>query len=109
MCNFMYKIRKADFECCVEQRGSKCWSSWAPEYTPMVETWDHGQAPQKGGWLSTRYGKGRYTYFAYALHRQLPYGVPGAYRLLENVLALTSNARTRSTAQRTSAKSPPRK
>ena len=34
------------------------------------------------------YGKGHYTYFAYAFHRQLPYGVPGAYRLLANVLSL---------------------
>jgi LmbE family N-acetylglucosaminyl deacetylase len=83
------KITKADFDGWVEQRGSKFWSTWAPEYTPMIETWDKGQAPQKGGWLSARYGKGRYTYFAYAFHRQLPYGVPGAYRLLENVLSLT--------------------
>ena len=34
------------------------------------------------------YGKGHYTYFAYAFHRQLPYGVPGAYRLLANLLSL---------------------
>ncbi|MBZ5558164.1 MAG: PIG-L family deacetylase, partial [Acidobacteriia bacterium] len=79
-------ITKSDFDGWIEQRGSKFWSTWAPEYTPMIETWDKGQAPQKGGWLSARYGKGRYTYFAYAFHRQLPYGVPGAYRLLENVL-----------------------
>jgi LmbE family N-acetylglucosaminyl deacetylase len=82
------RIMKADFDGWVEQRGSKFWSTWAPEYIPMIETWDKGQAPQKGGWLSARYGKGRYTYFAYAFHRQLPYGVPGAYRLLENVLTL---------------------
>ncbi len=35
-------------------------------YTPMIETWDQGQVPQRGGWLTTRYGQGRYTYFAYA-------------------------------------------
>ena len=35
-----------------------------------------------------RYGKGHFTYFAYAFHRQLPYAVPGAYRLLANVLSL---------------------
>jgi LmbE family N-acetylglucosaminyl deacetylase len=82
------KITKADFDGWIEQRGSKFWSTWAPEYIPMIETWDQGQAPQRGGWLSARYGKGHYTYFAYAFHRQLPYGVPGAYRLLENVLSL---------------------
>jgi len=37
--------------------------------------------------LSAKYGKGQYTYFAYALHRQLPYGVPRAYRLLANLLS----------------------
>jgi LmbE family N-acetylglucosaminyl deacetylase len=84
------RITKADFDGWVEQRGSKFWSSWAPEYAPMIETFDKGQAPQRGGWLTARYGKGRYTYFAYALHRQLPYAVPGAYRILENLLALGS-------------------
>ena len=35
-----------------------------------------------------RYGEGYYTYFAYALYRQVPYGVPGAYRILANLLSL---------------------
>ena len=82
------KITKADFDNWVEQRGSKFWSSWDPRYTPIIATWDRGQPPQKGGWLHARVGKGHYTYFAYALHRQLPYGVPGAYRILANLLSL---------------------
>jgi hypothetical protein len=86
--NWPNKITKADFDGWVEQRGSKFFSEWDAAYTPMIATWDAGQAPQKGGWLSARHGKGNYTYFAYAFHRQLPYGVPGAYRLLANVLAL---------------------
>ena len=81
-------ITKADFEGWVEQRGSKFFSTWDQAYTPMIETHDQGQAPQKGGWLTATYGKGHYTYFAYAFHRQLPYGVPGAYRLLANLLSL---------------------
>jgi hypothetical protein len=72
----------------VEQRGSKFWTSWDPRYEALLATWDKGQPPQKGGWLHARYGKGHYTYFAYAFHRQLPYGVPGAYRLLANLLSL---------------------
>ena len=84
------RITKADFDNWVEQRGSKFWSSWDARYTPIIATWDRGQAPQKGGWLHARVGKGHYTYFAYALHRQLPYGVPGAYRILANLLALNS-------------------
>ncbi len=82
------KITAADFNGWVEQRGSKFWSKWDTAYMPMIATYDKGQAPQQGGWLSARVGKGHYTYFAYAFHRQLPYGVPGAYRLLANVLAL---------------------
>jgi len=82
------EITLADFEGWVEQRGSKFFSTWDAAYTPLVATHDKGQEPQKGGWLTARYGKGHYTYFAYALHRQLPYGVPGAYRLLANLLSL---------------------
>jgi LmbE family N-acetylglucosaminyl deacetylase len=86
--NWPNKITPADFDGWVEQRGSKFWSKWDAAYTPMIATFDKGQAPQRGGWMSARHGKGHYTYFAYAFHRQLPYGVPGAYRLLANVLAL---------------------
>ena len=82
------RITRADFDGWVEQRGSKFFTAWDKAYTPLIATWDEGQAPQPGGWLHARYGKGHYTYFAYALHRQLPYGVPGAYRLLANLLAL---------------------
>ena len=82
------KITSADFEGWVEQRGSKFWTSWDSAYTPILATWDQGQAPQRGGWLQASYGTGHYTYFAYALHRQLPFGVPGAYRLLANLLSL---------------------
>ncbi len=79
------RITRDDFSGWVEQRGSKFWTTWDPRYTAMIATWDKGQAPQQGGWLQAQYGKGHYTYFAYALHRQLPYGVPGAYRLLANL------------------------
>jgi LmbE family N-acetylglucosaminyl deacetylase len=85
------RITKADFDNWVEQRGSKFWSSWDSRYTAVIATWDRGQPPQKGGWLHARVGKGNYTYFAYALHRQLPYGVPGAYRIVANLLALNAN------------------
>jgi LmbE family N-acetylglucosaminyl deacetylase len=81
-------ITRADFDGWVEQRGSKFFSTWDRAYTALVETHDQGQPPQRGGWLTATYGKGHYTYFAYAFHRQLPYGVPGAYRLLANLLSL---------------------
>jgi LmbE family N-acetylglucosaminyl deacetylase len=81
-------ITKADFDGWVEQRGSKFFSTWDPAYTAMIATFDKGQPPQRGGWLTATHGKGTWTYFAYALHRQLPYGVAGAYRLTANLLAL---------------------
>ena len=82
------RITTADFDGWVEQRGSKFFTGWDAAYTPLIATHDQGQAPQRGGWLTASYGQGHYTYFAYAFHRQLPYGVPGAYRLLANLLSL---------------------
>ncbi len=61
--------------------------TWSPEYTPLLETHDTGQAPQEGGWLEARHGQGLYIYCAYAWYRQLPAGVPGAYRLFANLLS----------------------
>jgi hypothetical protein len=81
-------ITLADFNDWVEQRGSKFFSAWDKAYTPMISTFDKGQAPQSGGWLTATYGKGHWTYFAYAMHRQLPFGVPGMYRITANLLAL---------------------
>jgi len=86
-------ITKADFDGWVEQRGSKFFSEWDKAYTPMIATHDQGQPPQRGGWMTAKYGRGHYTYFAYAFHRQLPYGVPGAYRLLANLLSLSKSSR----------------
>ena len=79
-------ISAADFEGWLEQRGSKFFTEWDPAYTPLVETHDTGQEPQLGIWLAAEVGAGRYSYLALALHRQLPYGVPGAYRILSNAL-----------------------
>jgi hypothetical protein len=82
------RITLADFNGWVEQRGSKFFTMWDAAYTPMIATYDKDQPPQRGGWLTAKYGKGTWTYFAYALHRQLPYSVPGAYRMTANLLAL---------------------
>jgi hypothetical protein len=86
--NWPNTITARDFEGWVEQRGSKFFTTWDPAYTAMIATHDKGQEPQKGGWMWAKHGRGHYTYFAYAFHRQLPYGVAGAYRLLANVLCL---------------------
>ncbi len=82
------KIGAEDFEAWVEQRGSKFFSTWDARWTPLVETHDHGQAPQKGVCLTAPTGRGHYTYCSLAFYRQLPYAVPGAARLLANLLSL---------------------
>ena len=89
------RIQAADFEGWIEQRGSKFFSEWEAAYTPLVESHDRDQPPQRGGWLTAAYGKGHWTYMAYALHRQLPAGVPGAYRLLANLISLGRSGKPR--------------
>jgi hypothetical protein len=84
------RISAADFDGWLEQRGSKFFASWDARYVALLSTHDRGQPPQHGGMLHARVGKGHYTYMAYALHRQLPAGVPGAYRLLANLISLAS-------------------
>jgi hypothetical protein len=85
--NYPNKITTKDFDDWVEQRGSKFFSKWDTAYTPIISTHDVGQQPQNGGWLMAKYGKGFYTYCAYAFHRQMPYGVKGAYRLMANLIS----------------------
>jgi len=81
------RITSADFQGWVEERGHGFLDSWDKSYTPLTETADEGQDPQRGGLLVAHPGKGTYIYVAYALYRQLPELVPGAYRLLANLLS----------------------
>ena len=87
------KITGNDFENWVEERGSKFLESWDASYEPLLETHDPGQAPQRGGLVYARYGKGVYIYNAYAFYRQIPDGVPGAYRIFANMISLAKNPR----------------
>jgi hypothetical protein len=80
-------IGAADFDGWVEERGHSFLDTWDAGYTALTETADAGQDPQRGGLLVAHPGKGAYIYVAFALYRQLPELVPGAYRLLANVLS----------------------
>jgi LmbE family N-acetylglucosaminyl deacetylase len=87
-------ITSADFNSWVEERGHGFLSNWDPHYAALTETHDPGspsegvlpQAPQRGGLITTPLGKGRWTYCAFALYRQLPEAIPGAYRLFLNLI-----------------------
>ncbi len=85
------RITAADFDGWVEERGHSFLDTWDPGYTALAETADAGQDPQRGGLLVAHPGKGTYIYTAFALHRQLPELVPGAYRLLANLLSAGRN------------------
>lgn len=91
MFNWPNKITDADFKGWVEERGSKWMKSWDSHYQALLEAHDQGQAPQEGGLLYAKYGKGIYIYNAWAFYRELPEGVPGAYRIFANMLSLPKN------------------
>ncbi|MGA8531056.1 MAG: PIG-L family deacetylase, partial [Acidobacteriaceae bacterium] len=84
-------ITPKDFDGWIEERGSKFLQSWDSHYEPLLETHDPGQSPQEGGMVIARYGSGVWMYTAYAFYRELPLGVPGAYRLFANLLSLGKN------------------
>jgi LmbE family N-acetylglucosaminyl deacetylase len=85
--NWPNKISSADFDGWYEERGHGFLDSWDPGYTALTETADPGQDPQRGGLLVAQRGKGTYIYVAYALYRQFPDLVPGAYRIFANLLS----------------------
>jgi hypothetical protein len=80
------EITPRDFDGWVQERGLYFMDSWDEHFTPLLACNDPGEAPQKGGLLRAKYGKGTYIYAAYAFFRQLPAGVPGAIRLYVNLL-----------------------
>jgi LmbE family N-acetylglucosaminyl deacetylase len=85
------KVTEADFRGWEEERGHGFPEKWDPRYKALIETHDPNQTPQKGGLLIARYGRGMYIYDAFALYRQLPAGVPGAYRILANLVSVGKN------------------
>jgi hypothetical protein len=72
----------------VQERGLYFAHDWDAAYTPLLEMHDPGEPPLQGGLLRATLGKGTYVYTGLSFFRQLPAGVPGAYRLFANLLAL---------------------
>jgi LmbE family N-acetylglucosaminyl deacetylase len=81
------RITEKDFEGWVQERGLYFSTQWDPHYETVLSSHDPGEKPLEGGELCTRYGKGIYIFTSYAWFRQLPAGVPGAYRLFANLLS----------------------
>ncbi len=80
-------INAKDFDGWVQERGVYFAVKWDPRYQTVIESHDPGDDPLPGGELWTHYGKGVYIFTSYSWFRQLPAGVPGAYRLFANLLS----------------------
>ena len=82
-------ITAADFDGWVQERGLDFPSEWDSQHlTALLACSDHGEAPLKSGLLVGKYGNGYFVYTGLSFFRQLPAGVPGAYRLFANLVSL---------------------
>lgn len=82
------KITQQDFNGWVQERGLYFPSEWGNEFTPILSANDPGEPARDGGLLVAKYGEGYYVYTGYSWFRELPAGVPGAYRLFTNLISL---------------------
>ncbi len=71
----------------IRERGLYFLGELDPHYTPLIAWNDPGEQPLNGGLVTCDYGKGRYVYTGISFFRQLPAGVPGAYRLFANLIS----------------------
>jgi len=81
------KIGPADFDGWIQERGLYFSTKWDEHYQTPLETHDKDDKEQKGSLLYTRYGKGAYVFSAFSWFRELPAGVPGAYRIFANLIS----------------------
>ncbi len=85
--NFPNPINEEDFNGWVQERGLYFPNEWSDEFTPILEMKDQGESAKKGSLLVAPYGKGNYIYTGLSFFRELPAGVPGAYKLFSNMLS----------------------
>lgn len=86
--NFPNKITQDDFKGWIQERSIYHAENWDSHYEPIFSMADPGEAPNNGSLIITKYGKGFFSYTGLVFFRELPAGVPGAYRLLANLIAL---------------------
>ena len=85
--NYPNKISLEDFEGWVQERGLYFPKQWDKNFSPLFEMSDPGEQPKRGALLVANYGEGKVVYTGLSFFRQLPAGVPGAYRLFFNLIA----------------------
>jgi LmbE family N-acetylglucosaminyl deacetylase len=81
------KITQDDFKGWVQERGLYYWTQFDPKYTPLLAMNDPGEPDLNGALVYAHYGKGMYIYTGIAFFREIPEGVPGAYRLFVNLIS----------------------
>ncbi|SFR48121.1 GlcNAc-PI de-N-acetylase [Robiginitalea myxolifaciens] len=86
--NFPNKITEADFEGWVQERGLYFPDSWDSQFTPILGMNDPGESRKDGSLLVAPYGEGHYIYTGLSFFRELPAGVPGAFKLFTNMLSI---------------------
>lgn len=82
------KLDVNDFDHWVQERGLYFPSSWDQNYVPILSMHDAGEPDRQGSLLVAQYGKGYFVYTGLSFFRELPAGVPGAYRLMANLISL---------------------
>jgi len=90
---FPNRITAADFDGWVQERNSYAFSMFDSRYVPLLECADPGEAPVRGAEVYAQVGRGHYVYTSYSWFRQLPAGVPGAYRQFANLISLSKAPR----------------
>lgn len=86
--NVPNKITVNDFNGWVQERGLYFPGKWDEQFTPILSMNDKNEAPLDGGLLIAKYGSGYYVYTSLSFFRELPEGVPGAYKLFANMVSL---------------------
>ncbi|WP_020606612.1 PIG-L family deacetylase [Spirosoma spitsbergense] len=85
--NYPNKITEADFSGWIQERGTYFAQTWDKAYQPIFSAHDQNEAAKQGSLLYADYGKGHYMYTGLVFFRELPAGVPGAYRLFANMIS----------------------
>ncbi len=90
--NFPNKMGQEDFANWIQERGLYYPKDWDPQYHALLQSNDPGEAPLKGGLLVANYGRGHYIYSSMVWYRELRGGLPGAYRMLANMISYGRDA-----------------
>ncbi len=90
--NYPNKITEADFDGWIQERGIYFARDWDKAYEPIFSANDQNEAPKQGSLIYAKYGKGNFIYTGLVFFRELPAGVPGAYRLFANLISVGKQA-----------------